>query len=154
MSCTAIMTKAPPTIAEEETVGGAASKLAAHHYTSLPVVDAAGRFIGMFGIYDLLGLLVPRVALAGNLKANLRFISDDPGELRRSYGEVKNRRVSDVADRNSARLPPDAPEIEALRLCCRSPTPIPVVERNSEALIGIISCWDAIRALAGVTHPT
>jgi CBS domain-containing protein len=153
MSCTAIMTKTPLTIPEDETVAGAAAKLIGHHYTSLPVVDASGRYVGMFGIYDLLGLLVPRVALAGNLMSNLRFLSDDPGELRRRYEEVKSRLVSEAADRNSARLDSDAPEIEAIRLCCRSHTPIPVVEKGTDKVIGIISCWDALRALAGAPHP-
>jgi CBS domain-containing protein len=82
--------------------------------------------------------------------ANLRFMTDDPGELRRRYEEVKTRRVADAADRNAARLAPDAPEIEAIRLCCRSHTPIPVVEKETNRVIGIISSWDAIRALAGV----
>lgn len=153
MNCAAIMTKDPPTISENETVADAAAKLTAHHYTSLPVVNADGGFIGMFGIYDLLGLLVPRVALAGNLMSNLRFIADDPHELRRRYDDVKARRVSEVADRNGARLAPDAPEIEAIRLCCRSHTPVPVVENGTERVVGIISCWDAARTLAGTSRP-
>ena len=153
MSCTAIMTRAPLTISEDATVAIAAAMLIEHHYTSLPVVDAAGRYVGMFGIYDLLGLLLPRVALAGNLMSNLRFLSDDPGELRRRYEEVKSRRVSEVADRNAARLDSDAPEIEAIRLCCRSHTSIPVVEKETDKVIGIISSWDAIRALAEAPRP-
>jgi CBS domain-containing protein len=153
MNCTAIMTKTPLTISEDETVADAAAKLVGHHYTSLPVVDAAGRYVGMFGIYDLLGMLVPRVALAGNFMSNLRFLSEDPGELRRRYEEVKSRRVSEAADRNSARLDSDAPEIEAIRLCCRSLAPIAVVEKETDKLIGIISCWEALRALTGAPHP-
>ncbi len=153
MSCAAIMSKEPLTIAEDETVADATAKLIAHRHTSLPVVDAAGRLVGMFGIHDLLGLLVPRVALAGDLLSNLRFITDDPGELQRRYEDVKARRVSELADRNGARLAPDAPEIEAIRLCCRGQTPVPVVERETDRVIGIISCWDAVRALAGTPHP-
>jgi CBS domain-containing protein len=153
MSCTAIMTKTPLTIPADETVAGATATLIRHHCTSLPVVNTAGRYVGMFGIYDLLGLLVPRVALAGNFMANLRFLSDDPGELRRRYEEVKSRRVSEAADRNGARLDSDTPEIEAIRLCCRSLTPIPVVEKGTDKVIGVISCWDALRALTGALHP-
>jgi CBS domain-containing protein len=150
MSCTAIMTKAPPVIPAEETVAHATAKLIESHYISLPVVDADGRYAGMFGIHDLFGLLVPRVALAGDLTANLRFIAGDPGELRSRYDQIKHRRISEVADRNGARLDPDASETEAIRLCCRNRTPIPVVEKESGKVIGIISCWDAISALAGM----
>src|SRR5690242_3980580 len=111
MSCTAIMTKAPVTLREQESVADAAAKLVSNHFTTLPVVDAEGRYAGMFGLYDLLGLLVPRVALAGDLMANLRFIPDDPEDLRRKYREVKNRPVAEVANRNAPKLDPDAPEV-------------------------------------------
>jgi len=148
MSCAAIMTGDPLTIGEDESVADAAAKLVAHHHSSLPVVDANGRYTGMFGIYDLLSLLVPRVALAGNLMANLRFIIDDPGELRQKFLEVKSRRVGDAANRNAATLHPDSPEIEAIRLFCRSHDSLPVIEKDSGKIVGIVSCWDAIRALA------
>ncbi|MGH6828053.1 MAG: CBS domain-containing protein [Rhizomicrobium sp.] len=149
MSCAAIMTKAPLTILEDTSVAEAAAKLIEHHYTNLPVVDAEGRYTGMFGIYDLLSLLVPRVALAGNLMSNLRFISDDPEELRRKFQELKNLRVAEVADRNGAKLDPDSPEIEAIRLFCRSHSSLPVVEKGSGKVVGIVSYWDAIGALVG-----
>jgi CBS domain-containing protein len=149
MSCEAIMTKAPLTIGEDESVADAAEKLVAHHYTNLPVVDAEGRYAGMFGIYELLGLLVPRVALAGDLMANLRFIIDDPEELRRKFRDVRNRRVFDVANRNGAILHPDSPWVEAIRLFCRNHSSLPVVDRESGKVLGIVSCWDAIRAIAG-----
>src|SRR5881227_2222402 len=52
MTCSALMTKDPLTARESETVGAASEKLIAHHYINLPVVDGAGKFRGMFGIYD------------------------------------------------------------------------------------------------------
>ena len=45
----------------------------------------------MFGIYDLLGLLVPRVALAGDLLPNLRFIGDDPEALRTKFADGQDQ---------------------------------------------------------------
>jgi CBS domain-containing protein len=154
MSCTAIMTKAPPTIVEDETVAGAVAKLIEHRYTSLPVVDVSGRYVGMFGITDLLGLLVPRVALAGDFTSNLRFLSDDPAELWSRYEEVKGRRVSGVTDGEAARLAPDDSEIEAIRLFSRRRAPIPVVENETHKVVGIISGCDAISAFAGASLPT
>jgi CBS domain-containing protein len=147
MTCSALMTTDPLTARESETVGTAAEKLISHHYINLPVVNGAGKFLGMFGIYDLLSLLVPRVALAGGLLPNLRFISDDPEELRARYREVKSRLVGEVADREAVVLYPETPEIEALRLFCRHHTTLAVVERGTRKLAGIVSYWDALRAL-------
>lgn len=152
MSCAAIMTKEPPCILEDDLVAEAAAKLLALHHTSLPVVDAARRFIGMFGVYDLLGLLLPRVALAGNLMSNLRF-ADDLNGLRRRYEEIKTKRVVEVADRNRVMVQPDTSEIEAVRLCFLNHTPVPVVETETGTLVGLISCGDALRALAGTPAP-
>ncbi len=147
MTCAAMMTKDPLTARESETVGDAAQKLISHHCINLPVVDDAGKFIGMFGIYDLLCMLVPRIALAGGLLPNLRFIGDGPQELRTRYRDVKLRLVGDVADREAAVLHPDTPEIEALRLFCHRHTTLAVVERGTRNLVGIVSYWDAIRSL-------
>ena len=149
MNCAGIMTNAPPTIRDDASVAEAAGALVAQREMDLPVLDGDGRYAGMFGISDLLGLLVPRVALAGDLTANLRFIGDDPDELRRKFREVKNLRVADVADRNAAALHPDTPEIEAIRLFCRNRSTLPVVERESRKVVGMISCGDVIRAIAG-----
>lgn len=149
MSSTTIATKSSPSIGEQECVAEATAKLVSNHFTNLPVVDSEGRYVGMFGLYDLLSLLVPRVALAGDHMSNLRFIADDPEELRRKYSEVKNRRVADVANRKAPTLDPDWSEAEAIRLFCRNHTSLPVVDRNSGRVVGIVSCWDAIRGIVG-----
>lgn len=149
MSCAAIMTKEPLVVSADDTVAAAAAKLIGQHCASVPVVTADGRYAGMFGIYDLLGLLVPRVALAGNLLPNLRFISDDPAQLRQRYNDLKARRVGDVADRNAAALQPDTPEIEAIRLFCQNHASLAVVDPTTSSVLGVVSCWDAIRAISG-----
>lgn len=153
MSSTAVMTKAPITIGEQESVADATAKLVSHHFTNLPVVNAQERYVGMFGLYDLLSLLVPRVALAGDLMSNLRFIADDPEQLRRRYDEIKNWPVAKVADRNAPTLEPDSPEVSAVRLFCRNLVSLPVVDRESGRVIGIVSCWDAVRAILGSDQP-
>jgi CBS domain-containing protein len=147
-----MMTANPRTALESETVGEASRILVEHRYNNLPVVDADGKFIGMFGIYDLMGLLIPKVALAGGLMPNLRFMSDNPEELRAKFREVSSRPIGDVAERDMPVLYPDTPEIEALRLFCRERTTLPVVERETKKLVGIVSYWDAVRAVTGIAR--
>lgn len=150
MSCAAIMTRNPPTLRDNESVAEAAAKLVAAHHTSLPVVDSKGRYAGMFGIDDLLGLIVPRVALAGNMMSNLRFIGDDPNALRRKFGEVKGRPVVDAARRNAPTVAPDTPEIEAIRLLCRSSSAcVAVVDQHSGLVVGTVSASDVVGGIIG-----
>jgi CBS-domain-containing membrane protein len=147
MSCAAIMTANPLTLKDSDSVAEAAKALTAHRYINMPVIDPHGVFQGMFGIYELLGLLVPRVALAGDLLPNLRFLGDDARALRAKFADAKDSPIGDWCDREAARLYPDTPEIEALRLFCRRHTTLAVVERGTGKLQGIVSYWDAIAAI-------
>lgn len=149
MNCAAIMTRNPVTLGVDENVGAAAAKLIVQQVISLPVVDAEGRYAGMFGIYDLLSVLVPRVALAGYPLSNLRFLGDDPAELRKRYLELKTRCLADAADRGASTLGPDTPLIEAIRLFCQSHNPLAVIDPDTHKVVGVISCWDAIKAISG-----
>lgn len=148
MSCAAIMTVKPPVLHEKDSVAVAADALISGGCNDLPVVDGEGRFIGMFGVHDLLALVVPRVALAGDLKPNLRFVGDDPKDLHRKFAAVKHKSAGECCDRQAVTLNPETPEIEAIRLVARGHATIAVVERESRKLAGIVSCRDAVRAIA------
>ena len=115
------------------------------------MVDSEGCYAGMFGVNDLLSMLVPRVALAGNVVANLRFIGDDPAELRKRYAELKSRRVGDSLDRGASTLTPETPQNEAIQLLCQSHNALAVIDPATRKVVGVITGWDAIGAIAGAT---
>src|SRR5579864_1673459 len=120
MSCENIMTRNPKAVREDDTIGEAAREIIERQYINMPVVDNEGRLVVLFGIYDLLALLVPRVAVIGNLLPNLRFLSDDESELYRKFANVRNSPVRRAVNREAARVYPDTPLIEAIRLFCSS----------------------------------
>lgn len=147
MRCAAIMNASPMTLRMDESVATAAHKLIAQRSTNLAVVDADHRYLGSFGIDDLLGLIIPRVALAGSLSSNLRFIDDDPRRLGERYQAVKTQSVGELADRNAIVLAPDTPLIEAFRILCRNRISLPVVESASRRLLGTVTYWDVIGSI-------
>ena len=149
MSCAMIMTRDPISVRESETIGRAAEQIIANRYINLPVVDAKGRLVGLFGVYDLLALLVPRVAVIGNLLPNLRFVGEDIGELHKKFAAVKNSPVKRAVNREAVRVHPDTPLAEAIRLFCRNHMTLPVVERDTNMLVGMISYWDAAQMIVG-----
>ena len=149
MTCAVIMTRNPVWLREGDTIGHAARQIVEHHYINLPVVDMRGRLIGLFGIYDLLALLVPRVAVIGNLMPNLRFISEDLGELHRKFEAVKDNPVERAVNREAPCVRPDTPLAEAIRLFCANHMTIPVAERDTNQLVGMISYWDVAALLMG-----
>jgi CBS domain-containing protein len=149
MSCEKIMIRNPKSVREDDTIGMAAREIVENHCISLPVVDADGRFVGLFGIFDLLALLVPRVAVIGNLLPNLQFLSDDDEVMRQKFVELRNSPLKRAVNREAARVHPDTPLIEAIRLLCRNHLTIPVVDEETDRLVGVISYWDAARYIIG-----
>jgi CBS domain-containing protein len=149
MSCESIMIPNPKSVREDDTIGAAAAEIVGGRCISLPVVDAQGRFIGLFGIFDLLALLVPRVAVIGNLLPNLQFLSDDEDVMRQKFAAVRDSPVQRAVNREAPRVHPETPLIEAIRLLCRNHLTIPVVAHDSNLLVGVISYWDAARHVIG-----
>jgi CBS domain-containing protein len=152
MTCASIMTSNPKSLRQNETIGRAAEAIAGDGSASVPVVDEAGRFVGLFGIHDLLALLVPRVAVIGNLLPNMRFIGDDIGELHDKFEALRDSPVERAVNREVARVYPDTPVVEAIRLFCHNHTTIPVVERDSGILVGTICYRDAANLIVKNGH--
>ena len=147
MTCSSIMTHNPKTVTDSETIGHAMAKLLENHCINLPVVDGKGRLVGLFGLYELLALLVPRVAMVGDLLPNLRFMSDHIGELQTKCSAFKDKPLRHAIDREPVTLYPDTPAIEAVRLLCHHHMTIPVVEQDRKKLVGVITYWDVARAI-------
>jgi CBS domain-containing protein len=152
VTCASFMTPDPVTVSEQDTIGRAAAVLVAGHFINLPVIGDGGSLVGLFGIYDLLALLVPRIAVVGDLLPNLRFVGDNVGELRQRFTEVENSPVHRAMNREPVTVYTDTPIIEAVRLFCRSHMSIPVLERGTRRLTGVISYWDAARAVMGAAR--
>jgi CBS domain-containing protein len=153
MRCAAIMNEHPPSVRDTDSIAAAAARLIDGRHLGLPVVDATGRYIGMFGADDLLGLVVPRVAIAGgNVVPNLRFVGDNPAALGARFRDIAREPVGPIADRNAIVLAPDTPQIEAFRIFCRSRTSLPVVEPESRKLVGLVSYWDVMGAVTAAAR--
>jgi CBS-domain-containing membrane protein len=147
MRCAAIMNATPVTVRADDSIAMAAGKLIAQRSTHLAVIDGEGCYVGSFGVDDLLGLMVPRVALAGSLAPNLRFIDENPERLRERFHTLKARPVGELADRNGVVLAPETPLIEAFRILCRGRVSLPVVEPASRKLVGSVSYWDVLATI-------
>ena len=149
MTCAAIMTRQPVTVTETASIGEGAELILSHGYINLPVVDGQNRLVGIFGIYDLLALLVPRIAMVGDLVPNLRFLNDDMAELHEKYRAVSGSPIRAAMNREPVTVNPETPIMEAIRLFCRNHMTIPVVLRDTREVCGMISYWDAARAIVG-----
>lgn len=142
MQCAEIMTRDCPVLSEADGLQAAVVRLLGERQLGLPVVDTDGRYIGMFTTEDILALVIPRVALAGDHTPNLRFAQAAAASL----AVWKDRTVGDVVNRNAAVLAPDTPQSEAVRIFARSRNPLAVVDPADGTFLGVLTFWDCIAA--------
>jgi CBS domain-containing protein len=146
MTCRDYMISNPPTLAADTTVGEAASLLTAQRLFALPVADSTGIYVGMFGVYDVIGLLLPSGAAEG-LVPDLGFMADDPGELRDRLAEQSGRPIGPLLRDDLPTLSPENPIVEALFLLHKHRHPLAVVDADRR-LVGLMTHWEALAALS------
>ncbi len=149
MTVQSIMTTDLVTLRADDTVGKAVDLLLGKHYIMLAVIDADRRYLGEFDIWDLLRLLLPKAATLDNLVPDLRFIADDLPALQAKFAECTDAPVGPLAQTNLPHLDLEMTVIEALLHFYRHRSTLPVVDKESGRLLGVLSYWDALAAVTG-----
>jgi CBS domain-containing protein len=145
MTCRDYMIRSPPTLAADTTVSEAVALRAGQRLFALPVADAAGCYAGLFGVYDVIGLLLPSGTAEG-LVPDLGFMADDPGELRDRLTEKAGQPIGPLMHHDLPTLSPESPIVEALFLLHTHRHPLAVVGPDRR-LLGLMTHWEALAAL-------
>jgi CBS domain-containing protein len=135
-----IMTRAPITIDPEAPVATAVAMMQEREVRHLPVVDGAGRAVGMISDRDLrTALLAP--AFAEHLSAAARR------RLRGVDSALERLRVKDVMTWDVVTIRADAPIAQAAALMVEGRfSSLPVVDHGR--LVGIVAERDVLKVLA------
>ena len=145
MTCRDVMIRNPPTLAADMTVGEAVRLLTGQRLFALPVADAAGIYQGLFGVDDVVGLLLPSGTAEG-LVPDLGFMADDPGEIRDRLAERAGRPIGPLLHREMPTMNPETSIVEALFLLHKHRHPLAVVDPDRR-LLGLMTHWEALAAL-------
>lgn len=137
-----VMDPNPTSVRSDDLIGTAARYIMKHRYRNLPVVDEEGRYLGIFGVNCLLRLVLPKAAVMEKGLDGVSFIHETLSDLHERLREVAAEPVSRCMNLDVATLPPDTPLVETLLLLYRTKTSIPVVEPETDRLLGMISYWD------------
>jgi CBS domain-containing protein len=132
-----------------DTLGKAASLILRHHYRNLPVVDEAGRYLGVVSSNCLLRLVLPRAATMEEGLEHLPFVNDTVEDLRERWQEALDHSVRECLDTSVETVAPDTPLTETLLALYHNRTSLPVVERESGRLVGLVSHWSVGRQVMG-----
>lgn len=153
MACQEIMDADPPVLHGTDTVRKALSLLLQHRYLALPVVDSERRYLGLFAKSRLIGLMLPSIVALEDVlpkiaqMTDLAYLSDDIDDLRTRFAALRDRPVSEYADREAPVLKPDSPIMEAVLLIFRTRNYVPVVDPANRRLVGVVSTWDILTKL-------
>ena len=147
MTCAEIMTPDPITVRDDEPLSRAIAVLRDNRFRSVPIVDAQEVMVGQFGIHALLRLIVPKAALMDGGVPNLAFVNDDFADLQRRLIEERDQPVGNFVEKDVVVLHPDTALTHVTLSLYNCHNNLPVVERDSGKLVGIVSYWDIVGRL-------
>ncbi len=123
----------------QDSITTAAQRLLEHKVSILPVTDATGRYLGTFDMKHLLALLLPKAVLLEGGVSDLAFVSDPMETLCERMHEHGDQTVGEFIDKEARTVHPDSSLIEVVLLLYRGENDIPVVDKNSGKLLGMVS---------------
>lgn len=144
MTANNLLSSRPIFLKGSDTIFKAASLLLTNKISALPVVDNTGRYLGIFSMNRLLSLLLPRAALLEGGVSDLAFVSDPMETLCERMREHGERHVSTVMETDARVVYPDTPLLEVVLLLYRGENDIPVVDKQSGQLLGMVSGADLL----------
>jgi CBS-domain-containing membrane protein len=134
-------------LADSDTVAETVRAMLADRVSDLPVVDGEGRLIGLFKLDRLLASLLPKAALIGYGVPDLGFVSDTVTHLRERMREVDAEPVKHFAVKADHIVHPDTSPMEIVMLLYKGANNVPVVDRDSGKLVGMVAARDVLVAL-------
>jgi len=139
-----VMSRNVISVSRDMTIAAAIQLMLDHRISGLPVVDAAGKLVGMVTEGDLL-----RRAETGTERHRPRWLEIlmGPGRLAGEYVRTHGRKVEEIMTRDLVSVTPDTALDEIVALMERRRIKrIPVLD--GDAPVGIVSRADVLRALA------
>ena len=143
-----IMTRTVVTVAPETTIRDAADIMLRRHVSGLPVMDAAGKLVGIVSEGDFL-----RRSEIGTQRKRGRWLTFilGPGEGATSFVREYGRKVSDVMTRDPLTITEDTTLEEIVQTMERNNVKrLPVM--RGEALAGIVSRANLLQAVASLAR--
>jgi CBS-domain-containing membrane protein len=147
MTVQSFMTSPPLSLRPDDTVGAAAQQLTENRFVNLPVADKNGRYLGLFGTFDLLALVLPKAALDKGAGLDLGFLKDDVSAVQEQLEEARFFPVGEHLNTTAPVLHPESGTLEAILALYHARNTLAVVEKTTHRLVGMVSYWDALRAL-------
>ena len=130
---------------DTDTVAQATQQMLHHRVTDLPVVDEAGRLVGLFKLERVLAGLLPKAALVG-YGIDLGFVASTLEDMRAHMRDIEHRPVSEFVVIPDHTATPETSPMEIVLLLYRGASNVPVLGADRK-LVGMVSTRDLLTAL-------
>ncbi len=147
MTARLVMDPEPPVLRPTDLIGTAADVIMSGRYRRLPVVGADGRYMGMFGVSCLLGMVLPKALLMEEGENLAHIPRQTLSDLHRRFKQYEDRPITVCTLEEAVIVHPDTPLIQTLFALYKCRANLPVVDRDSGRLEGLISYWDVGAAI-------
>jgi CBS domain-containing protein len=143
MTARLLMDPNPIRIHPSDTIGTAARKIMRRRYRSLPVVDDDRIFLGVVKVNTMLGIILPEHTTESSIeaatKAHRELSLDD---LRENLDRVMSDPITPCIEEELVTIAPETSLIETLLTMYHHERNLPVVDRETGKLEGMISYYD------------
>ncbi len=143
MSARLIMDSNPIRIHPSDTIGVAARKIMRRRYRSLPVVDDERLFLGVVKVNDLLRLILPTDATNESISSAVEHYKNlSVEDLRENLDRLLEDPIAPHIDKEVVTVAPETSLVETLLTMYHQEKNLPVVDRKTGRLEGMISYYD------------
>jgi CBS domain-containing protein len=143
MSARLIMDSNPIRIHPLDTIAIAARKIMRRRYRSLPVVDDERHFLGVVKVNDMLRLILPSQVTTHNMSAIVgKYENLSIEDLRDNLDNMLDDPIGPHIVTEVVTVAPETSLIETLLTMHRLEQNLPVVDRGTGRLEGMISYYD------------
>jgi CBS domain-containing protein len=152
MTVESIMTRDLVLLRPTDKVREGLQKMHEEHVRTLAVVGDDNEFIGLFGVRQVVHLLLPKAAQIEFGLTDLSFMPDDLGEMYDRLIEVGDQPVADFLEPRDDLLicgpSTSLPEVlELLHQSFNTSLPVLVLDDDASKLVGMVSGWDVLEKL-------
>lgn len=143
MTARSIMDPNPLVLHPDDCIRTATRYVMEKRFRRIPVTDADGVFLGVFGVNCLLRLVLPNAVLMEDGLDSVNFTRETLADLYRRFSENSDEKIDVCMDRGDVEtVGPDTPLLEAVLILYRTKASLPVIDPETKKLVGVISYWD------------
>ncbi|WP_221030375.1 CBS domain-containing protein [Actomonas aquatica] len=155
VTCRSVMDASPAVLQADTSFRDSIAALLQHRLLAMPVVDAAGHYLGVFRKNRVIAGVLPQVAVYDDhfhqitRMVDAGLLRDDLRQVQERFATLADLPVAQFACLDTPVLRPDQPLVTALHYLYRGRNFLPVVDPTDHRLCGIISTWDVLESVLG-----